>query len=149
MKFALCFINKYIESFCEQKKFVSADRVKDVYYSSFKGEKELNYDKMVNYLEPIVGWKPARQIAVKTQEALNTVMSNNFKEQIINGLKKFLGFNDIRERLMMYSLSETYDNDHQWAIYGDDGADYCIGYLIKPKNKKEASLLPNLLPIYY
>lgn len=49
----------------------------------------------------------------------------------------------------MYSLSETYSNNHQWAMYADSGKGFCIGYKIFPKNKKEISLLPELLPIYY
>ena len=149
LRFAFSFINKYIESFCEQKKFVSAERVKEVYYSSFKGDEHFNPARMIAYLEPIVGWKPARQITAKTQEALAMVMSEDFKNRIIGGFEKFLGFNNLRDKLLMYSLSETYTNNHQWAIYADGGSGFCIGYLIKPKNKKEASLIPNLLPIYY
>lgn len=49
----------------------------------------------------------------------------------------------------MYSVSETYTNNHQWAIYAADGTGFCIGYNIKPKNDRERSLIPNLLPIYY
>lgn len=149
LKFAFVFINQYIESFCEQKKFVTPDKVKEVYYASFKGEDDFNPERMITYLEPIVGWKPARQITVKTQEALVKTMSKEFKEQIISGFEKFLGFNNLRDKLLMYSLSETYNNNHQWAMYADSGAGFCIGYLIKPKNKREASLIPNLLPIYY
>lgn len=149
LKFAFAFINKYIESFCEQKKFVTADQVKEVYYSSFKDDNVFNPGRMTAYLEPIVGWKPARQITVKTQEALAYTMSKEFKEKIINGFQKFLGFNNLRDKLLMYSLSETYNNNHQWAMYADSGAGFCIGYLITPKNKKEKSLIPNLLPVYY
>ena len=60
LSFAFSFINKYIESFCEQKEYVNAERVKEVYYSVFAGENELNPNKMIAYLEPAVGWKPAR-----------------------------------------------------------------------------------------
>lgn len=49
----------------------------------------------------------------------------------------------------MYSLSETYKNNHQWAMYSDGGKGFCIGYHIKPKTAQEWSLIPNLLPIYY
>lgn len=149
IKFAFAFINKYIESFCEQKKFVTADKVKEAYYASFGSERELNPDRMIAYLEPVVGWKPARQITAKTQEVLVMTMGDKFKQKIIGGFEKLLGFNNLRDRLLMYSLSETFNNNHQWAIYADSGAGFCIGYLIKPKNKKEASLITNLLPIYY
>lgn len=149
IKFAAMFINKYIESFCEQKQFVTADKVKEVYYSIFKDEKEFNPYKMISYLTPVVGDKPARQITVKTQEALIQAYSPDFKEKIINSLNKFLGFNDIKKKCIMYSLSETYSNNHQWAMYADSGKGFCIGYKIFPKNKKEISLLPELLPIYY
>ncbi len=49
----------------------------------------------------------------------------------------------------MFSLSETYTNNHQWAMYANNGKGFCIGYEIIPKNQREASLLPELLPIYY
>lgn len=148
-KFAFAFINQYIESFCDQKKFVTKEQVRDVYYKAFKGDESINFDRIVNYLEPVVGWKPARQIAVKTQEAFMMVEKPEFKNKILNGFKQFLGFNDIRNRMYMYSLSETYENNHQWAIYADGGKGFCIGYEIIPKNKEEASMIPNLLPIYY
>ncbi len=148
-KFAFAFINQYIESFCEQKKFVTKEQVRDIYYKAFKDDKSINFDRIVAYLEPVVGWKPARQIAVKTQEAFLIVEKPEFKDQIINGLKQFLGFNDIRNKMFMYSLSETYDNNHQWAMYADGGKGFCIGYEIEPKNKEEASMIPNLLPIFY
>ena len=149
VKFAFSFINKYIESFCKQKKFVTADKVKEVYYSSFAGDSKFNPDRMINYLEPIVGWKPARQITVKTQEAFMQTSSPEFKEQVINGFKRFLGFNDLKDKVLMYSLSETYNNNHQWAIYADGGKGFCVGYLLKPKNITEESLFMNLTPIYY
>ena len=149
VSFAFVFINKYIGSFCQQKGNVNSEKVKEVYHSVFAGEKELNSNKMIAYLEPVVGWKPARQIAVKTQEALAMVMTDKFKFQILDSLKKALSFNDIRDKMLMYSLSETYNNGHQWAIYADEGKGFCIGYLVKPKNKKEESLLTSLLPIYY
>ena len=149
LNFAFSFINKYIESFCKQKGSINASKVMEIYYSVFAGEKNLNPNKMIAYLEPVVGWKPARQITVKTQEALAMVMTDKFKLQIIDSLKKFLSFNDMKDKMLMYSLSETYNNDHQWAMYSDDGKGFCIGYLLIPKNKKEVSLLPNLLPIYY
>lgn len=149
LKFAFSFINKYIESFCEQKKFVTADKVKEVYYSAFYGDDEFNPERMISYLSPIVGDKPAKQITVKTQEIFNQGMTPEFKKQILDGLEKFLGFNDIKNKCVMYSLSETYTNNHQWAIYANGGKGFCIGYEIIPKNKIEASLLPELLPIYY
>lgn len=148
-KFAFAFINKYIESFCNQKKFVTKEQVREVYYNAFEGEKDINIDRIVSYLEPVVGWKPARQIAVKTQEAFVMVGKSDFKDKIINEFKQFLGFNDIRTKVFMYSLSETYENNHQWAIYADGGKGFCIGYEIKPKNMEEASMITNLLPIYY
>lgn len=149
LKFAFSFANKYIESFCKQKKFVTADKVKDAYYAAFKGEKELNPKKIIAYLTPIVGEKPAKQITVKTQEAFKQVFSDSFKKQIIEGINQFLGFNDIKNNCIMYSVSETYSNNHQWAIYADGGKGFCIGYEIVPKDKREMSLLPELLPIYY
>lgn len=149
LKFAFMFINQYIDSFCEQKKFVTPEEVKDVYYSSFKGDEEFNPERMIAYLTPVVGEKPARQITVKTQEALIQVFSPNFKQNIIASLEKFLGFNDIKDKCIMYSLSETYTNNHQWAMYAAGGKGYCVEYKIVPKNKREASLLPELLPIYY
>lgn len=149
LKFAFSLMNKYIESFCEQKKFVTADKVKNVYYAAFKGEKEFNPEKMVAYLTPIVGEKPARQMTAKTQEAFEQVFSESFKNQIIGGINQFLGFNDIKNKCIMYSVSETYTNNHQWAMYADGGKGFCIGYEIVPKDKREACLLPELLPIYY
>lgn len=60
-----------------------------------------------------------------------------------------MSFNKIKDKLLMYSLSETYTNNHQWAMYSDEGKGFCIGYEIVPKTNKELSLIPNLLPIYY
>lgn len=149
LKFAFMFINQYIDSFCEQKKFVTADKVKEVYYSTFKVKEVFNPNRMIAFLTPVVGDKTARQITVKTQDALNQVLSPEFKKKIIDGFSKVLGFNDIKNKCIMFSLSETYSNNHQWAIYADEGKGFCIGYEIIPKNKREASLLPELLPIYY
>ena len=148
-KMALTFINKYIESFCEQKKFVTAEEVKKVYYGAFKGESGINPKRIIFYLTPIVGEKPAKQIAVKTQEAFSMVNTPKFREQVFGGLEKMMHFNDIRNTMLMYSLSETYENNHQWAMYADEGKGFCIGYHIKPKTEREWSLIPNLLPIYY
>ena len=103
-KFALAFINQYIESFCNQKKFVTKEQVREVYYKAFKGDESINFDRIVNYLEPVAGWKPARQIAVKTQEAFMMVEKPEFKDKILNGFKQFFGFNDIRNKMYMYSL---------------------------------------------
>lgn len=149
IKFASMIVNKYIEAFCEQKKFVTADEVKEVYYSAFKDDDNFNPNRMIEFLTPIVGNKPASQITVKTQEVLMQVFTPEFKKNIIGGLKTFLRFNDIKNKCIMYSLSETYVNNHQWAMYANDGKGFCIGYEMIPKNKKEASLLPELLPIYY
>lgn len=148
-KMALTFINKYIESFCEQKKFVTAEEVKKVYYGAFEGESGINPKRIIFYLTPIVGEKPAKQIAVKTQEAFSMVNTPKFREQVFGGLEKMMHFNDIRNTMRMYSLSETYENNHQWAMYADGGKGFCIGYHIKPKTEREWSLIPNLLPIYY
>ena len=146
---AFHFINQYIESFCEQKKFLIADVVKKVYYSAFKGENEFNPTRMIRYLTPVVGNVPARQITVKTQEVLLQVCNSKFKDDLEKQLENMMSFNKIKDNLLMYSLSETYTNNHQWAMYADGGKGFCIGYEIVPKNKKELSMIPSLLPIYY
>ena len=125
-KMALTFINKYIESFCEQKKFVTAEEVKKVYYGAFEGESGINPKRIIFYLTPIVGEKPAKQIAVKTQETFSMVNTPKFREQVFGGLEKMMHFNDIRNTMLMYSLSETYENNHQWAMYADGGKGFCI-----------------------
>lgn len=149
IKIAFTFVNQYIESFCEQKKFVTADEVKTIYYGAFQGEQYINPERIVAYLTPVVGEIPARQIAVKTQEAFMMVYKPEYKQNIINELDKMMSFNNIRDNMFMYSLSETYENNHQWAMYADGGKGFCIGYHIKPKTAKEWSLIPNLVPIYY
>lgn len=148
-KTAFSFINQYIESFCEQKKFVTAEQVKKAYYDAFKGEKKVNFNRIISNLTPIVGEIPACQIAVKTQEAFLASEQMNFKEKYLNGLEGLMTFNNIKEEMLMYSLSETFDNNHQWAMYADEGKGFCIGYYIRPKSPQEASLIRNLLPIYY
>ena len=148
-KMAFAFINQYIESFCSQKKFVTAEEVKSYYYAAFQGEEQINPERIIECLSPVVGEKPARQIAVKTQEAFMMVNTLKFREQVFGGLEKMMRFNDIRNTMLMYSLSETYENNHQWAMYADRGRGFCIGYCIKPKTAQEWSLIPNLLPIYY
>ena len=149
LKFALRFINQYIDSFCAQKKFVEQDTVKKVYYSVFKGNDSFDPNKMITYLTPIVGDIQARQITAKTQEIFIKVFNPEFKKNITNVFEKFLVFNDIKNKFIMFSLSETYTNNHQWAMYANNGKGFCIGYEIIPKNLREASLLPELLPIYY
>ena len=64
-------------------------------------------------------------------------------------LENMISFNEKKDKLFMYSLSETYTNNHQWAMYADGGKGFCMGYHIKPKTDREWSLIPNLLPIYY
>lgn len=148
-KTAFSLVNHYIESFCEQKKIVTAVQVKKAYYDAFKGEKKVNFNRIISNLTPIVGEIPARQIAAKTQEAFLTTEQMNFKEKYSNGLEGLMNFNNIKEEMLMYSLSETFDNNHQWAMYADGGRGFCIGYYIEPKDPREASLIRNLLPIYY
>lgn len=80
LKFALRFINQYIDSFCAQKKFVEPDTVKKVYYSVFKDTDSFDPNKMITYLTPIVGNIPARQITVKTQEIFIKVFTPEFKK---------------------------------------------------------------------
>lgn len=149
LKFSLRLINQYIDSFCAQKEFVEPDIVKKVYYSVFKGNDSFDSNKMITYLTPIVGDIHARQITTKTQEIFIKVFNTEFKKKITNVFEKFLGFNDIKNNFIMFSLSETYTNNHQWAMYTNNGKGFCIGYEIIPKNQREASLLPELLPIYY
>ena len=149
IKMAFSVINQYIESFCKQKKYVTADEVKRIYYDVFHQDHSLNPDKIVLYLSPVVGEIPARQIAQKTKEAFALAESSQIKKQVVDGLDKMMTLNEIRDTMLMYSLSETYNNDHQWAVYADEGAGFCIGYHIKPKNTKDWSLIRNLLPIYY
>lgn len=149
MKTAFSLINQYIDSFCEQKKFVTADRVKKVYYNAFEGGKKVNFSRIISSLTPVVGEKPARQIAVKTQEAFLTAQQMGFREKYLSNFESLMTFNNIREEMLMYSLSESYDNNHQWAVYADEGKGFCIGYFIRPKSYREASLIRNLLPIYY
>ena len=60
---------------------------KEVYYSVFSDEKELNPEKMLFYLTPVVGDKPAKQITVKTRKVLIKVFSPEFKENIIKERK--------------------------------------------------------------
>ena len=100
-------------------------------------------------MTPIVGETTARQIAVKTQEAFLTTQQMGFRDKYLSNFESLMKFNDIREEMLMYSLSETYDNNHQWAMYADEGNGFCIGYHIRPKSYREASLIRNLLPIYY
>ena len=40
-KTAFSLINQYIDSFCEQKKFVTSNQVKKAYYKAFEGKKRL------------------------------------------------------------------------------------------------------------
>lgn len=149
IKIALAFVNQYIDSFCEQKKFVTAEEVKPYYYGAFQGEDQINPERIVAYLTPVVGEKPAQQIAVKTQEAFAMVNTPQFREKAFGGLEKMMHFNEIRDTMLMYSLSETHENNHQWAMYANEGKGFCIGYHINPKTPQEWSLIPNLLPIYY
>lgn len=104
---------------------------------------------MINYLTPKVGNIQARQITAKTQKIFIKVFNPEFKKNITNIFEKFLGFNDIKNNFIIFSLSETYTNNHQWAMYANNGKGFCIGYEIIPKNQREAGLLSELLPIYY
>lgn len=55
----------------------------------------------------------------------------------------------LKKNVAILCLSETNNNPHQWAIYGDEGRGFCIGYSLVPKTKKDEELLGTLLPIYY
>ena len=76
---------------------------------------------MPSYLTLVVGDKSVKQITVKTRKALIKVFSPEFKENIIKMIKNFFWFNNIKDKCLMYSLSETYSNKHQWAMYSDGG----------------------------
>lgn len=65
--------------------------VKEVYFSVFSDEKELNPEKIPSYLTLVVGDKPVKQITVKTRKALIKVFSPEFKENIIKMIKTFWG----------------------------------------------------------
>lgn len=95
--------------------------VKEVYFSVFSDEKGLNPEKMPSYLTLVVGDKPVKQITVKTRKALIKIFSPEFKENIIKMIKNFFGFNNIKDKCLMYSLPETHSNKHQWAMYSDGG----------------------------
>lgn len=147
-KIAYQILNSNKELSCEQKKFVTLNKLEEVYSSAFKGDKKFNLTRMVECLTPIVGDESAHQFAVKIQETIakDRDLISNISEDVI---KKFLSFNDIKSKYIMYSLSETYSNNHQWAIYANNGKGFCIGYKIVSKNIKENCLIPTLLPIYY
>ena len=149
LNFAFQLINKYIESFCGQKKSVSLKNVKEMYTSVFKGDEQFNPGKMIEYLKPITGDKIAHQITLKLQETFALIFTQEFKETINDGFEKFFNLNEIKNQYIMYSLSETYTNNHQWAMYAANGKGFCIGYEIVFKNNREVRLLPKLLPIYY
>lgn len=149
IKFTYNLINQYIASCCEQNKFVALDKVKFVYYSIFKGKNKFMPEKMVVALEPVVGLKLAKKITVKTQECFAMVLSPEFKKTMLNIINQFFGFNAIKNETLMYSLSESFENNHQWAMYADGGKGFCIGYKLRIDNSRDETLLHNLLPIYY
>ena len=150
LSMAKTLINQYMESFCEQKKVIEYDELKQIYYSVFDGKiDKVSLNDIVKKLTPKIGEIPARQIAVKTQEAYLYAQNSEYAKQITNGLEKFMGFNELKDEVVMCSLSDTYKNNHQWAVYADGGKGFCIAYKLECKTKKEKQLITNLLPIYY
>ena len=148
-KMAFTIISQHIESFCEQKKLVTVDQIKEVYYGVFQKDRSLTPKKIAKYLIPLAGEKNARQIASDSQKVLAQVYTPQYKKQIFDKLEKMLKFNNIRNEMLMYSLSETYENDHQWAVYAKDGKGFCIGHRINPQTVEEWDMISDLLPIYY
>jgi hypothetical protein len=149
LKIARLFMENYLASYCNQKKTISLDELSAYYDAAYKGSRSYDPSRIVTVLTPIVGEKVAMQISVKTYEALKKTLSPEFKTKFINSLNKMYSFNDIRDKMILFSLSETFTNNHQWAVYGDGGKGFCIGYEIKPKTKEQRDLMVDLLPIYY
>ncbi len=120
-----------------------------LYLSVFKGDEEFNPQRMINFYEPILGHDMAVQITLKMQYLLNIYFNQKNKEEIADAISNFFSLNEMKKKFIMYSVSETYNNDHQWTMYTKKGNGFCIGYSLIPKIEKNFSLLLNLLPVYY
>lgn len=83
-KMAFTFINRYIESFCEQKKFVTAEEVKAYYYGAFQGEEQINPERIVAYLTPVVGEKQPLLITRVLDESLEYAVRPETLQDLIN-----------------------------------------------------------------
>jgi hypothetical protein len=149
LKFARLFIEKYMASYCDQKKTIDLQTLTYYYDSAFKGSDGFEPGRIVTALTPVVGDKVARQMAAKTSQILHDVLNPEFKENMTAAFSKMYSLNDVRDTMILCSLSETYHNNHQWAIYADGGKGFCIGYEIKPRTKQQRDLMVNLLPVYY
>jgi hypothetical protein len=149
LKFARLFIEKYMASYCEQKKTIDLDTLSYYYDSAFEGRDDFDPERIVAALTPVVGDKVSRQIAAKSAQILHDVLTPEFKENMTKAFSKMYSLNDVRDTMILLSLSETYHNNHQWAIYADGGKGFCIGYDIKPRTKQQRDLMVNLFPVYY
>ncbi len=120
----------------------------EIFYNLvFKKEESFNQDKCIPYLEPKIGINLAKQCTFKIQEFINHMP--NFESEIKVGLRPLEEINELKNKVLMYSLSETYDNDNQWSNYAEDGHGYCIGYKIDIFDPKFETFAYDLVPIYY
>jgi len=149
LNFAKVFIDKYLNSFLKDKKQIDQNTINYIYSSIFKGKDRLESKEIISTLTPIIGEPSAKQFAFKAQEVLSSVLNNQVKTQLLSSLKSIYSLNDVRNQMISLSLSETYNNNHQWAIYADGGKGFCIGYKTNPQNAQQRDLILELLPIYY
>lgn len=147
--FSILFVNKIIDCFCNEKKIITIDKIKEIVYSCINEEEGPDLSKMNENLSHILGKTNSKQLTTKIQEIFKKTNSNEFRSQITANLNEFLGFSGMKNNYIMYSLSETYYNNRQWATYADDGKGFCIEYDLVSNNKHELEILYELLPIYY
>ena len=147
--FTFNIMNKILPISPEIKDFIISSDYLDFCHYILSDENELKKDKIISYLVPLVGIEEAKNYADKIEMGFATILNEASKRKMIDNLKKILSLNELKERMIVYSLSETFDNEHQWAMYADGGKGFCVGYLIKSKTRKEEDLVQNLLPIYY
>ena len=149
IKITYSIVKQYINSSFKEDDCISSEAINDAVRYSFDKYGRFSPLKMINYLKPIIGYNYAKDITTKTQQALDDLKQSKFLDDFKKQLNNLLSFNKIRDNVLMYSLSESYINNHQWAMYADEGKGFCIEYEILPKNNEELKLISNLLPIYY
>ena len=118
--------------------------------SIFKTESgELDLQRIRGNLIGLVGHTRAGELMNVLHQALEKAKSEEFKAKYLSGLKQFASLNEIRNTVLMYSMSETPKNDNQWAHYADEGRGFCIGYRMIPKTELDKDLFRELVPIHY
>lgn len=108
---------------------------------------EINYETVSNCFKPYLSTNDCNKFSKFVCDLYTRLSNSKYNNYFLLSINAIKNLNKIKRKLRICSFSETYNNQHQWAMYADSGKGFCIGYDIRYANLE--NLEWRLFPIYY